>query len=96
MKIRELDVEFRKSGRTFTQVKSNEYAYIYKVEFDIHDINVYEVFKRKLVESHPIYNKNDNYDIIIQYPNDESFGYWAWTYNNLESAIDKYNKISNI
>ncbi len=67
-------------GRTFTQTKKGNKAYIYKVNGK----NPYfEVFKRKE-------NKRFNQ---ISYPTAKSFGKWAWTFNTLEKALIKFNKL---
>tara|TARA_R110002049_G_scaffold286773_1_gene468592 strand:- start:264 stop:542 length:279 start_codon:yes stop_codon:yes gene_type:complete len=79
--MKELEKEFIGKGQVkgfkFTQVKKTKYGYIYKVDTK-HTI-MYEVFKRK---------ENNRFK-CISYPTNKSFGIWAWTYKNLDSALDR-------
>ena len=81
--MKELQTEFTGRGEVkgfiFTQIKKSDKAYIYKVDCDgcLH----YEVFKHK---------ENKQFE-CISYPKTASFGLWAWTYKDLDLAIEKYN-----
>lgn len=66
-------------GFIFTQIKKSNKAYIYKVDCD--GCEHYEVFKHK---------ENKQFE-CISYPKTASFGLWAWTYNDFELAIEKYD-----
>jgi hypothetical protein len=68
-------------GYIFNQIRASKHAYLYEVSEN--NLIHYEVFKRC---------KNSMYD-CISYPTDKAFGKWAWTYMNLEKAIEKFNKI---
>jgi len=66
-------------GFIFTQIKKSDVAYIYKVDCD--GCEHYEVFKHK---------ENKQFD-CISYPKTSSFGLWAWTYKEIELALEKYD-----
>lgn len=76
--MKELELNFIGKGQVrgfkFTQVKKNEFGYIYKIE-DFGRV-WYEVFKRK---------ENVRY-MCISYPTNKSFGVWAWTTPKLDKA----------
>lgn len=86
--MKELETEFKGRGQvkgfTFTQIKKNDYGYIYKVNTG--NNNHYEVFKRKI---------NTKFN-CISYPSDKSFGLWAWTYKDLDNAIYKLEELEVI
>lgn len=69
-------------GFEFTQLYATSTAFCYKVVSNIGHEH-YEVFRR-------IVNKKHN---CISYPKSKSFGKWAWSFYNLQRALDKFNKI---
>ena len=71
--IRELPIEFTKSGDKFTQVGFNETTRIYMYErvLKIDGAVYYEVFERKIGNAYKSAEK------IVRYPTDECFGAWA-------------------
>lgn len=69
-------------GFIFTQINKSEKAFIYKVDCD--GCEHYEVFKRKE-------NKQFN---CISYPKTGSFGLWAWTYKDLQKALNKFDELN--
>ena len=81
--MKELQKTFEGKGEVkgviFTQLKANEYAYIYG-----RTDGYYEVFKR-------IENKQFN---CISYPKSTSFGIWAWCCSNLQDAEKKFIELS--
>ena len=83
--MKQLENEFIGRGQVkgfiFTQIKKSEFAYIYKV--DIGDCLHYEVFK----------HKENKYYNCVSYPSDKSFGLWAWTYKDLDSAFSKFESL---
>lgn len=78
--MKQLKTEFIGRGQVrgfkFTQIKKNEFAYIYKVE----DSNTtwYEIFEHR---------ENKRFD-CISYPKNNSFSVWAWTYLSLNRALE--------
>ncbi len=73
-------------GFEFTQLKKNQYAYIYSV-INFYGSSIskrYEVFERK---------ENQRYN-CISYPKSKSFGKWAWSVMSLDRAIDIFNEIT--
>lgn len=84
--MKELQNEFIGRGEVkgfiFTQIKKSNKAYIYKVDCD--GCEHYEVFK----------HRQNNHFNCISYPKTASFGLWAWTYKNLDLAIDKFNLLN--
>lgn len=95
--IIELDPAFIGTGEVkdfvFTLLKRNEFGYIYKIEHA--NVLYYEVFKRKLTPicidfERRIYSEND---FKVKYPKAKDFGKWAWTFNSLEKALDKFNTL---
>ena len=71
------------SGYYFKQLKCSNKAFIY----EIHSTNSlqYEVFVNK-------YYKKYN---CLAYPKAKSFGLWAWTYLDYNSALKKYNQLNS-
>ena len=70
-------------GKHFSGIISNDNAYLYECtgeNFNPH----YEVFRAR---------KNNRFG-VISYPTSKSFGKWAWTFNSLEQAMEKFNEIS--
>ena len=79
-------------GFNFTQLYSSEFAYIYKVEGD--SIN-YEVFERKnspicIDFKKHIYSETEFKEV---YPKSNSFGVSAWTFKYYHDALEKADKI---
>ena len=84
-KVRELEEDFIGKGEVkgfkFTQIKKNNYAYLYAV--DTGDMVFFEVFKR-------VVNNRFN---CVSYPRSKSFGKWAKTTRLLVDAhtyFDEY------
>ena len=90
MALKELEKEFVKKGELFTQIEKNDEYYIYKR--DMKSCVYYEVFGRKVAKLNDFWRKYDTngkyegFDSFEQYPNDESFGKWAYCCRNLEDA----------
>ena len=87
-------------GFLFEQFDKNEYAYLYKVSNKDEDTEKvkcwYEVFERRhskeldtVLDGQPIhFEEKENY------PRSNSFGVWAWTFNNLDKAKEKFDLIT--
>lgn len=95
MKIRELPLEFRKSGILYRQLDKKVYNktdkdgkdrvsgyVIYSCKHD-DGYFCYEVFEYKLQNPHPM--DTVGWDKVEAYPNNESFGSWAWSCPNKDS-----------
>ena len=84
--MKELKKEFIGRGQVkgfrFTQLNKSQFAYLYEV--NTNDNIFYEVFYRK---------ENKRYE-CVSYPTNKSFGIWAWTYSNLETASNKYEELN--
>ena len=76
--MKELEEHFIGKGQVkgfrFTQVKKNEFGFIYKIE-DFGQV-WYEVFKRK---------ENSRF-MCVSYPTNKAFGIWAWSVKSFERA----------
>ena len=76
--MRELELSFIGKGQVkgfkFTQIKKNEFGFIYEVK-DCGQI-YYEVFKRK---------ENVRFN-CVSYPSNKAFGIWAWTVKSEREA----------
>ena len=99
METEKLPVEFISggecSGFKFTLVDQTDAGYIYSVDSDGHIY--YEVFRRKQVPicidfERRIYSETQFKET---YPKSNAFGVWAWTFPNLERAIQRLNEITN-
>ena len=84
--IKELKKEFlgigEVKGYKFTQISQTSRALIYEVSFG--EGKHYEVFKKRI---------NSRFG-CVSYPSRKGFGIWAWTYNELEEAIEKFNQLN--
>jgi len=85
MKYKELDKVIAGRGEVkgyeFSQLRASKRAYVYEVNKG--GTLYYEVFKRVL-------NRRFH---TVSYPTSNSFGIWAWTFNDKDKAIEKFNKI---
>ena len=70
------------TGGKFTLLGVLNCAYLYQVSRN--GQLYYHVFKRRL---NPIYGN-------VSYPGLKAFGVWAWTFQDLKSAIVKYNQLN--
>lgn len=86
-----LQLNFEKRGIKYTQVVRNDKAVVYNLmNSDSH--SYYEVFNIRHQAGFQL--NGYTYAPKERYPNDESFGVYAWTYNNLETAMNKYKLLS--
>ncbi len=69
-------------GFEFTQIQQSKKAYIYKV--DTRCSTHYEVFKKKAKTN----------SVRHCYPTSKAFGLWAWTYHDLDKAVNKFNQLN--
>ncbi|MBC3759715.1 hypothetical protein H7U19_14980 [Hyunsoonleella sp. SJ7] len=68
-------------GFVFNQIESSKGGFIYEVNSGAN--MYYEVFKR-------VINYRFN---CVSYPRSKSFGIWAWTFMDLNSAREKFNEL---
>lgn len=84
--IRPLELEFIGRGEVkgfeFRQILCGDYAYLYEVQ-DEGKI-YFEVFQKRI---------NRRYS-SISYPTANAFGIWAWTYKDIDPALDKFHSIN--
>jgi hypothetical protein len=84
--LKELPMEFNGRGEVrvfmFIRIYKSDRRYLYKVaqpRLPVH----FEVFKR-------VDNKRFG---CVSYPNSNSFGVWAWTAKDLDSALQRFNNL---
>lgn len=89
--MKELQPQYYKGTKTYTQVHSSCHAYIYKVTDSETEHIYYEVFER---------HYNRRYD-CISYPTDKAFGKWAWCISKgndhikaLEAAFKRFDYLN--
>jgi len=78
-------------GFRFRKIASTQHANLYEVDSGVSNVH-YEVFMRKLVPvcidfENRLYSKTEQKEV---YPKSKDFGVWAWTYNNILKAEQKY------
>lgn len=99
--IQDLPDVFEKRGFVYQQLKSENGACIFSVvDNKTNQVYGYEVFKRILTNLCTFDQKNNKRVPLenqykIRYPNDESFGKWAWFYNDLNLAAKKFAEIQS-
>jgi hypothetical protein len=79
-------------GFLFEKINESEKGYIYSVK-DREKTQWYEVFKKKLSGENPQYVKAKTGNMFERYPKAKSFGYWAWTFKDLNKAVEKFNTL---
>lgn len=80
--MKPLEIEFEKPNKgKFTQIYASKAGFCYLRRFV--GRKYFEVFRRK---------ENSQWN-CISYPGNESFGYWAWCYVDVEKAKDKIHEI---
>lgn len=85
--MKQLDLEIKTNGRTYTQVKRTDTKAMYKS-----DDGVIEVFKIKIAPAAEIYGKQ--YPDRESYPGNELFGVSAYCYSSREDLAElKYNSL---
>lgn len=86
--MKQLKEEFTGKGQVrgfvFTQLEKSAAGYIYAVNTG--DSIHFEVFKHK---------ENNHFD-CVSYPGDKSFGVWAWSYNTIEKARDRFDELETL
>jgi hypothetical protein len=80
--MKELEVNIKRNGYDYSLTMASNRGYIYNQYLDGVLVG-YEVFRRI---------ENDRFD-CVSFPRDESFGKWAWTYNNLEQATKRFETL---
>ena len=81
---------FEKKGNNYRMIACTERGYLYEVSHSDVKNPWYEVFKRKLTDTFSDFEtKTLSGDQKEMIPGDESFGVWAWTFNELERADSK-------
>lgn len=88
-----LPLKLKKNGFTYIQYLKNEKAFIY-AQWHENTIVGYEVFLKKIGRE-----KNIKGKVIppkVRFPNDEAFGYWAWTVKTRDRAIEKFIDITGL
>jgi len=84
--MKKLDLEIKTNGRTYRQIKRNEYKAMY-----LSNDGYYEVFNIHVIPPGEIFGKY--YPERESYPSTEEFGVRAWCTKNKERAEEIYNNI---
>lgn len=92
-KIKLLPEVFTKKYVNYRRLYQNEILSIYECQSK-HEI-YFEVFKRILSKSFDRFSSHEGYDLIENYPSDESFGKWAWCCSNKKSLQNMLKKHFN-
>ena len=86
--MKQLEEEFKGKGQVkgfvFTQLEKSASGYIYAVCTG--DSVHFEVFK---------HYENTRYN-CVSYPSNKAFGRWAWTFNTIERAKDKFDELETL
>ena len=82
-------------GFTYSQVKSSERAFLYRVSSE--EDSWFEIFERKVQQEGDVVRMGVNIHHICKelYPNSKSFGVWAWTTSNPTRAEELFSRIDN-
>lgn len=86
--IKNLPHQFKGTGEvkgySFTRIEESKKAFIYEKESTTGNLS-YEVFEKKI-----------NRRFLSQrYPKSHDFGVWAWECSSFDSAIKRFNELSN-
>lgn len=87
-----LPLKLKKNGFAYTQVLRNGKAYIY-MQRVAENCLYYEVFLRRVSLERIL--KGKTLPSKIKFPHDEAFGKWAWTFPNLDKALNKFLNLIN-
>ena len=84
----QLKKEFNRNPFHHVQVYNNNGWYIYKL-----DERIYEVFKEKIVKTLDYSDGKIKVSSLlkVKYPDDEDFGFWAWSVTSYERALEITN-----
>jgi hypothetical protein len=94
--MKKLAEKINRNGYIYTQLKRGERAAIYEQIFEDLEESFcigYEVFKIRIGKSKVVFGVE--LPEKEKFPSDEDFGKWAWTYRDLNKAMEKYNGIEN-
>ena len=88
-----LKTSFKKSGRTYTQIKRNAVVALYLVQ-EKGGI-YYEVFRIRRKKGRKVALKSGFFEIMDgeEYPSKKSFGKLAYCCHTLDRAMDRYREI---
>lgn len=94
--MKKLAEKINRNGYIYNQLKRGEKAAIYEQIFeDLGETTriAYEVFKIRIGKSKIVFGVE--LPEKEKFPSDEDFGKWAWTYVDVNKAMEKYNQIEN-
>jgi len=84
--MKKLDLEIKCNGRTYTQIKRDDYKAMY-----LSNDGYYEVFRIPVALPSEVFGVQ--YPLRERYPSTEEFGYIAWCIRDKNYAEEKYNEI---
>jgi hypothetical protein len=93
--MKKLAEEINRNGFLYKQIKRSERGAIYEQifnDFD-HKTIAYEVFKIKIGKPKIVFGVE--LPEKEKFPGDDDFGKWAWTYPDIEKALNKFGQIEN-
>jgi hypothetical protein len=80
----ELELEFKKNGQRYCQIKRNNKAVIYSQKNEVGRMIGYEVWKIKIQKAFAF--TNYQYPSKERIPGNNDFGKWAWSVGTLDRA----------
>ena len=94
--MKKLAEKINRNGYIYTQLKRGERAAIYEQIFE--DLGESfcmgsEVFKIRIGKSKVVFGVE--LPEKEKFPSDEDFGKWAWSYREINKAMEKYDQIEN-
>ncbi|MFC2121112.1 hypothetical protein ACFLTI_05910 [Bacteroidota bacterium] len=93
--VKTLPEKLKKNGFEYTQVLRGKKSCIYSQKVT-EDMTYFEVFqikvkpRRKIVVDGEVIREIEAKEI---FPNDEAFGYWAWSIKLYENALKKFKEL---
>lgn len=85
--IRLLESSFTRKGITYAERGSGDTFRVYGARLDSEGREWFEVFQRRINAPHEI--QGNKIPASEAFPSDSAFGSWAFTFPNLEQAIEK-------
>lgn len=82
----------KKNGFTYTLTKRGNKALLYQQHIT-ESLFSYEVFVIKVRQERAF--NGQTFPAKEQFPHNEAFGKWAWTFRNLEDAEQKFMELEN-
>ena len=84
-------------GFSYNLISQGKKALIYQQQDEEGNTLSYEVFRIKIQMAGEKMIKGKKIDFImkIQFPNDNAFGDWAWSFREIEDAKNRFKELEN-